>query len=172
MLWGEDFAHQNAKNTYENLVATISGIKKLLVEISLDHKYVVEMSSIRNYFRDVFEDGKASKIQWPRETGDFWQYNYNSNPGAYWTGYFSTYPDFKREATQFGDFAQSMTMVEALNTPGDESDRDLASDFKIEDELLEVLSVMQHHDAMTGTHKVDVGTDYTRMMRDIKRKAL
>lgn len=172
VLWGEDFAHQDASGTYSNLVTVITEINEWLVDHNLSAEYELTMSSMRNYFDEVFEDGKAANVEWPRETGDFWQYNYMSVKGAYWTGYFTTYPDFKKEATQFGDFAQSMTMIEALNTPGDESERDLEGDFKLEEDLLEVLSVMQHHDAMTGTHMVKVGADYSKMMRDIKSKAL
>lgn len=30
--------------------------------------------------------------------------------------------------------------------------------------LMETLSIMQHHDAITGTHPFDVGLDYLKMM--------
>ena len=37
---------------------------------------------------------------------------------------------------------------------------------------METLSIMQHHDAMTGTHPFDVGLDYLKMMNQREDKAL
>ena len=34
----------------------------------------------------------------------------------------------------------------------------------LQDQMMETLSVMQHHDALTGTHMKHVGADYLLMM--------
>ena len=38
--------------------------------------------------------------------------------------------------------------------------------------MLEAVAVMQHHDAMTGTHTHRVGEDYLRIMHDRTGEAL
>jgi len=63
-----------------------------------------------------------------------------------------------------------MTMIEALNTVPDSGD--LEDDLMLQEKLLETLSVMQHHDAMTGTHMQAVGKDYLSMMASVKKSAL
>ena len=37
---------------------------------------------------------------------------------------------------------------------------------------METLSIMQHHDAMTGTHPYNVGLDYLKMMKTREEEAL
>ena len=108
------------------------------------------------YLDCVYEEAKQKQIVWPKATGDFWQYNYQSVPDAYWTGYFTTHPDFKRLATSFCDFAHASLQ---LNSLGHSIDTDIQQLNLLNEQglVFEVLSVMQHHDAMTGTHMKAVG---------------
>ena len=56
--------------------------------------------------KSVKSDAKKRNITFERVEHDFWAYNYRSIEGAYWTGYYTTHPDFKHEATVFSDYAQ------------------------------------------------------------------
>ena len=38
--------------------------------------------------------------------------------------------------------------------------------------MLNTLSIMQHHDAITGTHLIYVGDDYRKRMRDVRREQI
>ena len=97
-----------------------------------------------------------------RETGDFWEYIHEPfEDFAYWTGYYSTNSDFKASATDFGDFVQSAELLTALS-PGYSDDAS----------LFETVSIMQHHDAMTGTHPHSTGLDYLKMIHTEYQKAL
>ena len=65
----------------------------------------MKYSSMSDYLDAVKKDAKKKEIKWGTKTGDFWQYNLKSKPNAYWTGYFTTHPDFKGDASAYGDFA-------------------------------------------------------------------
>ena len=107
ILWGDDFAHENAKKSYENLNTLINALEEYLVKVEgdMEKKYEIKFSSVSNYLQSVMEEAKNQQIEWPRKTGDFWAYNYLNVTDAYWTGYYTTHPDFKRIATTFSDFA-------------------------------------------------------------------
>ena len=70
---------------------------------------------MEQYVMSVKQDAQQRDIEFSRETGDFWAYNWLSVPNAYWTGYFSTQPDFKRIATAFSDFAQFSELITATS---------------------------------------------------------
>ena len=106
----------NAKNTYENLDMIIASLKKYDTESYFGgHKYKFKFSTMAEYIRSVQRDAKENNIEWSRKTGDFWEYNYESVDYAYWTGYFTTHPDFKHTAAIFGDFAQSSQLIDSLS---------------------------------------------------------
>ena len=171
ILWGDDFAHRMADKTYGALDMIMLKIREHMDKTpELKNTYRLKYSSIDTYLRSVHKDAKDLKIDWQVETGDFWRYNYRSDPNAFWTGYFTTQPDFKRRATAYGDFAQSAQLITALS-PNDRVN-DLQGFISEQDKRFETLSVMQHHDAMTGTHPYNVGLDYLKMMERSENETL
>ena len=73
----------------------------------------------------------------------------------------------KNLITQYGDFVQSATqMMNMFPTTG--LDYTEAEIIKEQEDLITTLSIMQHHDAITGTHVADVGKDYRKMIEDRK----
>ena len=68
---------------------------------------MLQYSSVGKYLDCVFEESKKHEIVYSHKIRDFWAYNWKSVPDSYWTGYFTTHPDFKLEATEFSDFVQS-----------------------------------------------------------------
>ena len=155
----------HAETTYANLNETIASLTKYQKDSWFKGpKYKFKYSSMAEYLRYVQREAKENKIEWSRKTGDFWEYNYESVKYAYWTGFFTTHPDFKRTAAIFGDFTQSSQLINSLSAANLAS----GSEAKLEvqqNKLLETLSVMQHHDALTGTHPKATGDDYLRMMK-------
>lgn len=107
ILWGDDFAHKKADLTFDALDTTLSSIKTHLNDQKEgEHpEYHLRYSSMNSYLGDVFTETQEKRIKWSQETKDFWAYNYLSVPDAYWTGYFTTHPDFKGKASLFSDFA-------------------------------------------------------------------
>ena len=118
VLWGDDFAHEKADRTFANLNLTIHSINEKYGNSSSTSgiKYDLKISTIREYLQSVKRDAKRDQVTWNRKTGDFWAYNYQNNDYSYWTGYFSTYPDFKYKATSFSDFAQSSQLITSLSS--------------------------------------------------------
>ena len=162
VLWGDDFSHQNAHATYSSLETTIETIGEKIRERSSQNNYILKWSTVGEYLDAVWSDAQKNKITFKEETGDFWAYRHEPFlTHAYWTGYYSTNPDFKASATDFGDFVQSTELLTALSPSYSED----AS-------MFETLSIMQHHDAMTGTHPFSIGQDYLKMIDNEYRKAL
>ena len=100
ILWGDDFAHTNAEGTF-------TALDEIIKKVSADSKarnYELKWSSVKNYMEGVKQDTLKNDIKYDIVKDDFWAYNkYGRNnkeiKNAYWTGYFTTYPDFKRIAT-------------------------------------------------------------------------
>ena len=102
----------------------------------LKNYYELHFSSIERYLSSIMRDSRDLNIEWPNETGDFWEYNYESVKYSFWTGYFTTHPDFKRTATAYSDFAQSAQHISVLSTSNED-------DFMIEQGArFETLSIM------------------------------
>lgn len=98
-MWGDDFSHQNGVSL-DNARDIISGLN----QIDQGKSYHVEMSSVENYFKSVHEDSKAKAVKYQVHTKDFWKYDHSRTKNAYWSGFYSNYPEIKREIGVFSDF--------------------------------------------------------------------
>ena len=132
-------------------------------------KYNIKFSSMKAYFNSVFAESKKEKVEYEVHTKDFWKFDHWKTPNAYWSGYYSNYPVIKHDIMQFSDFVQSATQI--LNI-GSVSAFGEEAALRMQQELLHVNSVMQHHDAITGTHMWVVGEDYKKMMKDARDDSL
>ena len=102
MTWGQDFANYDALSL-DNLNTVIDELRNYAEQENLDVQF--KWSTVQGYFDDVYSEAKSRKdVEFDIEGGDFWGYNLHSVPGAYWTGYYTTYPEIKNEMYQFGDF--------------------------------------------------------------------
>ena len=162
VLWGDDFAHVDANRTYRILDTTIKEIQNHLQKSGNNSKFNLKYSTIDEYLSGVYQDAEAHNVTFKKEHGDFWEYNHDPyKEYAYWTGYFTTNSDFKANATDFGDFthsAQQLTSLSSIFTK---------TDLAQQASRLETVSIMQHHDAMTGTHPHLTGVDYLKMMDSV-----
>lgn len=106
-MWGDDFAHKSAK-TFDNMDAMLAGISDFIAEdVSLQGRYDIQYSTVSQFFESVRADAEELGVEWTVEKGDFWQYNLGSNYSAYWTGYFSTYPELKKKIASFSNFIEA-----------------------------------------------------------------
>jgi len=96
------------------------------------------------------------KQTWPNKTEDFFPYSSDSH--SYWTGYFTSRPTQKRFHRDGNHFFQTVKQLSVLaNLSGTQYSEDL-------DNLSQAMGIMQHHDAVTGTEKQAVASDYDRLL--------
>lgn len=100
---------------------------------------------------------------WPRKTHDF--FPYDSDPTAFWTGYFTSRPDlkyFERKGNHFLQVCKQLTAT-ALREEDTSTTSPLMSRLQL---LQDAMGIMQHHDAITGTEKAAVASDYARLLNE------
>lgn len=89
---------------------------------------------------------------------------------AYWTGYFTSRPNDKkymRDASHVLHSSNKLYALAALDKTT--SDSDIQAMVNAKEEMLDVVGIVQHHDAITGTAKQKVSDDYkTRIAEGIQ----
>ena len=115
----------------------------------------------------------SSSVEWTVKRDDF--FPYSDCPDCFWTGYFTSRPSlkrFERVASSFllaarqieSTFYQSLTETEPFmrleRTPRSESLYDNPM-YQLED----AVSVLQHHDGVSGTSKQHVAYDYAKSVQ-------
>ncbi|XP_059613211.1 lysosomal alpha-mannosidase isoform X2 [Phlebotomus argentipes] len=147
LTMGEDFNYQDANMWFKNL-------DKLI-------KYANEAQKNGSNFNLVYSTPSCylkslhdAQITWPTKTDDF--IPYASDPHAFWTGYYTSKPALKRLERMGNNFLQTCKQLTAFATEKTEKSLKPHLDY-----LTEVMGVLQHHDAITGTSKEHVTQDYT-----------
>lgn len=98
------------------------------------------------------------QLTWPEKTQDFFPYSSDSH--SYWTGYFTSRPTQKRFERDGNHLLQTVKQLSAFaKLTSAQQTEDL-------DSLRQVMGIMQHHDAITGTEKQAVARDYDRLLTD------
>lgn len=97
-----------------------------------------------------------ANITWPTKTDDF--FPYSSDPHAFWTGYFTSRPTIKRFERTGNHFLQ---VCKQLSATAKVQEAHFEPHLTM---LRRAMGVMQHHDAITGTEKQHVASDYERML--------
>ena len=175
ILVGDDFRWRRAKEQYEGweymMHAMGNGSGRHRVPV------VAKFSTPSRYFAAVAE----SRPTLPAFSGDLQPYADNDN--SYWVGFYATRPSLKRMARAAGSAlhtAQTMfTLARAssvaalarrrgggggdVSVPGGSRFATLFSSLA---ECRRTVSVVQHHDAITGTSRPRVVEDYLKMMRE------
>ena len=159
LMWGTDFGHVDAETDYRMM-------DKIIQDQSSNTHYKMIYSTLDKYFRAVQDQAKANNIVWPVMNHDFWQYNQRVNKhSGYWTGYFTTDPELKRQISSFSDLSHAhfqMTNLYFLSRNEDLS----SSSMNVEQSLSSTLSVLLHHDAITGTSVPHTRLDYMSLMAE------
>ena len=115
-----------------------------------------QFSTPTEYTKAVFEEVKNNRIHLAEKTDDF--FPYRDEPHAYWTGYFTSKPWLKGMIRQASRYLQT---VKKLLSKLYFKDKVSFSDLNEATLSLEKgISMLQHHDAITGTAKRAVDLDY------------
>ncbi|KAK9731131.1 Glycosyl hydrolases family 38 C-terminal beta sandwich domain [Popillia japonica] len=148
---GGDFTYQAAEMYFTNMDKLIAGFKKYRPDIN------VLYSTPSCYLKAVNEEGRIKNIKFQLKTDDF--FPYASGIHSYWTGYFTSRPNSKRFERQGNNLLQVMKQTTSFAKYG--------HNLNFENNLIplkEVMGIMQHHDAITGTEKQHVAQDYVRLL--------
>eukprot|EP00092_Neocalanus_flemingeri_P041867 GFUD01045601.1.p1 GENE.GFUD01045601.1~~GFUD01045601.1.p1 ORF type:complete len:1094 (+),score=331.94 GFUD01045601.1:211-3492(+) len=162
---GDDFRYNNAAEfdqQYSNYIQ--------LMEFINSHEYhaKVTFGTLSDYFSEV----RARMSKFNTLTGDFFVYSdiFSEGRPAYWSGYFSTRPFLKQLSRHL---ASQLRSTEILYTIAVGLARKVKSGLPLGimhssyDQLVEArrhLGLFQHHDAITGTSKAFVMSDYQQKL--------
>ncbi|XP_012271344.1 lysosomal alpha-mannosidase isoform X1 [Orussus abietinus] len=145
LTMGGDFTYQHAQMWFKNLDSLIRYTN------ARNGSTVNVFYSTPSCYLKALHD---ANLKWPTKTDDF--FPYASDPHAYWTGYFTSRPTlkfFERMGNNLLQVCKQLSVLAHL----DSKDEHL-SHFR------EAMGMMQHHDAITGTEKQKVASDYARIL--------
>ncbi|XP_053673280.1 lysosomal alpha-mannosidase-like [Anopheles nili] len=148
---GDDFNYMNAVMNYKNMDKLIKYTNARQAEGS---KINVLYSTPSCYLKAVHD----ANIEWPTKSDDY--FPYETDYHSFWTGYYTSRPTQKRYEREGNHFLQVCKQLSAI-APTKEAFYE--SHLTV---LRNVMGVMQHHDAITGTEKQHVADDYARMLYD------
>ncbi|XP_009386958.2 alpha-mannosidase isoform X1 [Musa acuminata AAA Group] len=145
IMWtmGDDFQYQYAESWFKQM-------DKLIHYVNKDGRVHALYST-----PSIYTDAKnAENETWPLKTDDYFPYSDSEN--AYWTGYFTSRPTFKRYVRTLSGYYQVARQIEFLGG------RTLSgsSTFSLGD----ALGIAQHHDAVSGTAKQHTTNDYAKRL--------
>jgi lysosomal alpha-mannosidase len=119
-------------------------------------KYIFQYSTPSNYIDAI----AATNYTWSTKKEDL--FPLEGDPASYWTGYFSSRANAKsfiRAGSSHLSASNELYSWAALN--GELKDETLETVMNAKNNLLDQMSIYQHHDAVTGTARQDVADDYS-----------
>lgn len=143
---GGDFQYQAAEMQFLNMDKLIK-----IFENNSDINVIYSTPSC--YLKAVNDANPTLKLK----TDDF--FPYGNSDHEYWAGYFTSRPNSKRFERTGNNILQATKQLTALaKLSGGKDYNDDVND------LREEMGIMQHHDAITGTEKQHVTSDYVRRL--------
>jgi hypothetical protein len=133
-------------------------LEKLFKTKRAARRFRFHYSTVSEYFEAVKKEMQAStKLQWPTFRGDFFPYN-GIHPGSYWSGYYTSRPNFKKLIRDFTSISSSLnnllgfqTLVNrTLTAPGASTTVTGFNRNKM-NEFSQKIGELTHHDTITGT---------------------
>ncbi|BFZ17491.1 hypothetical protein BsWGS_20530 [Bradybaena similaris] len=147
---GCDFAYQAAANWFVNIEGLMQAVNKLQANVSPKINLIYSTPSCYTYHVN------QQNVKFPVKFDDF--HPYGIEPGVYWTGLFTSRGGLKMHIKRAGQILQSCKQL-SIFTGQDKL-------FNKVNKLRDVMGVMQHHDAITGTQRREVLKDYNQMLSD------
>ncbi|MED6160733.1 hypothetical protein PIB30_054120 [Stylosanthes scabra] len=145
IMWtmGDDFQYQYAESWFKQM-------DKLIHYVNKDGR-VNALYSTPSLYTDAKNTANQS---WPLKTDDYFPYADGEN--AYWTGYFTSRPAFKRYVRMLSGYYLAARQLEFL--AGKKTTVSYTS------ALGDALGIAQHHDAVSGTAKQHTTNDYAKRL--------
>ncbi|XP_074264405.1 alpha-mannosidase isoform X2 [Silene latifolia] len=145
IMWtmGDDFVYQYAESWFKQM-------DKLIHYVNKDGRVNALYST-----PSVYVDAKyAANETWPLKSHDYFPYADREN--AYWTGYFTSRPAFKRYVRSLSGYYVAARQLEYLfgRSPAGPNTFSLG----------DALGTAQHHDAVSGTAQQKTTNDYMRRL--------
>ncbi|KAM0909303.1 hypothetical protein ACQ4PT_014880 [Festuca glaucescens] len=141
IMWtmGDDFNYQYAESWFRNM-------DKLIHYVNKDGRVHALYST-----PSIYTDAKhSSNESWPLKHDDYFPYADSKN--AYWTGYFTSRPTFKRYVRTLSGYYLAARQIEFL----------VGGLFT--SSLEDAMGIAQHHDAVSGTAKQHTTDDYSKRL--------
>ncbi|ONK72632.1 uncharacterized protein A4U43_C04F21420 [Asparagus officinalis] len=145
IMWtmGDDFMYQYAESWFRQM-------DKLINYVNKDGRIHALYST-----PSIYIDAKnAANESWPLKEDDYFPYADSAN--AYWTGYFTSRPTFKRYVRMLSGYYLAARQLEFFVGK--------ASSAPFTSNLEKAMGIAQHHDAVSGTAKQHVTNDYAKRL--------
>ncbi|KAL6642500.1 hypothetical protein ACP70R_020681 [Stipagrostis hirtigluma subsp. patula] len=145
VMWtmGDDFRYQYAESWFRNM-------DKLIHHVNRDGRVHALYST-----PSIYTDAKhASNESWPVKYDDYFPYADSTN--AYWTGYFTSRPTFKRYVRMLSGYYLAAREIEFL--------LGRSSLGLFTSSLEDAMGIAQHHDAVSGTAQQHTTDDYSKRL--------
>uniref|UniRef100_A0A1B6DE70 Alpha-mannosidase n=1 Tax=Clastoptera arizonana TaxID=38151 RepID=A0A1B6DE70_9HEMI len=145
---GDDFNYQAAEKYFINIDRLIKAVNALQQNGSDINLFYSTPSCYVKALND-------ENLIWPTKNDDF--FPYGSDEHSYWTGYFTSRPALKFYERMGNNFLQICKQLYTLANIKDNEEHKLNI-------MREAMGVLQHHDAITGTERQHVASDYARQL--------
>ena len=168
--FGDDFSFQKAKTVFKEIEEFLVDLKSLTD--SKGYNTTIKYSNLYEYFRIL----KDQELEFGQFKGDFLPFQELLNhQNDVWTGYYSTKIHLKRQTVHAFNELQTTKLLLAIrvlnkfhsikNLNQTEKNYIEHIDKNIE-EATKVVSLLMHHDGITGTNKRRTEADYYSMLDD------
>lgn len=159
--WGCDFTFANARLNYDQMDKIIKFVNEYN-KVNVTLRY-----STPSEYLDAL---KQDKVKWATKYDD--GFPYSDNQEDFWTGFFSSRPNKKKMTRDASaNLHASQKMMAAKVIESDVSDEQVQEILETKHSFMDVMGVLQHHDAITGTEKQDVADDYTQSLSQAMDKS-
>jgi hypothetical protein len=150
--WGDDFHFMNSHKYFYSLDALIDYWNEVVYpQTNIELIY----STPRIYIDALI----AEELTWPTKYDDIFPYADDSE--SFWTGYFTSRANDKkyfRDGSHTLHSSNKLFALEGIDQGIDE--KDVAEMQRVTEVMKDVVGIVQHHDAITGTAKQHVSNDY------------
>ncbi|XP_068622155.1 lysosomal alpha-mannosidase-like [Battus philenor] len=148
---GGDFTYQSAANWFMNIDKLINHVTTHPANLS---DVNVFYSTPSCYLKAIYMYGRRDKSVFT-EKSDYLPYGSDST--TYWTGFYTSRPSLKYLARKTHIFLQVVKQLTVISRMGDSYELHL---------LRHAVSLLLHHDAITGTSQQHVTLDFIRTLTD------
>jgi len=158
ILLGDDFSHSNAYATFKNTDKMIQ-IANECQDLNMTFKYSTPMQYVNSL--------KKENTKWPIKYGDFLPYyesekqHSTKNHFSFWSGYYTSRPTFKKMIRDASSLLYAQNKMFARKViDQDATSAEIKEVMSASSYLFDQVSVVQHHDAISGTAAQYVTLDY------------